>query len=403
VFEPRTFSTDWEVMVIDRLNRNVRSDRCHAFAGILQEESGLPIHMDWEAIEFAPGINNSLEQFADRIRRVTDRAAELVGQYDLDLFPAAAHPLEENFNASHVHVGSLHDESEGIHLENQLMLHVPAFAALAANSPFSHGRRGRYKSYRVRHMADGCTQPSEVRDPHLSQPTWGGDASPKLFNAATMEVRIIDCASSRRLLAEMATFIAAYLHHRGEAISHARPTRRQYRQSLTNRWAAARYGMQAVFAWGEATRPVADVLDEMLDACGDALAHLGATRADLALIDAMIRKRTCQADFAIDLGRRYADPYLLTSAYAKMLRHWEVFEEYLAAAPVLEPAPAPDEQAILAEHLACVGEGTSAHHLRGAMRYPAPLTDRLVETMVRRGWVRRELTPQGEPLLHRTP
>ena len=106
---------------------------------------------------------------------------------------------------------------------------------------------------------------------------------------------------------------------------------------------------------------------------------------------------------AIDLGRRYADPVLLTSAYAKMLRHWEVFEEYLATAPVLAPAPAPDEKAILAEHLACVGEGTGVYHLREAMSYPAPLTDRLVETMVRRGWVRREVTPQRGQLLHRTP
>ena len=400
IFEPRTFSTDWEVMVIDRLNRSVNTQKCDALAGALRAELDLPIHTDWNTIEFALGINTSLGQFRDNIQRATDLADKIVREFDLDLFPAGAHPVEEMFNASHIHVGSIHDETAGIHLENQLMKYVPALAALAANSPFAHHRRGEFKSYRVRHLAGGCTCPGAVRDPHLSQTTWGDDASPKLFGAPTMEVRVIDCASSRRLLADMGAFIAAFLHHRGEKISHARPSRREYRDSLTNRWAAARYGMQATFAWQGRTRPVAEILDEMLDDCRDALERLGARRADLKLINTMIRKRICQADMAIELGERYPDPYLLTSAYSKMVRHWEAFDEYLAGAKALEPAPAPDEKAIMDEHLACIGEGTHFHRLRDVMYYPAPLADRIIDRMVREGMIAREVTTRGT-LLHR--
>ncbi len=401
VFEPRTFSTDWEVMVLDRLDRWVETQKCGAFAGALRAELDLPIHDDWDAIEFGLGINHSLGQFWDRIRRATDRAAEIVREFDLDLFPCAAHPVGEHFNASHVHVGSIHDEALGIHLENQVMRYVPAFAALAANSPFANYRRGECKSYRVQHLAYGCTEPSSVRDPEMSQLTWGGDAAPKIYGAPTMEVRVIDCASSRRLLAEMATFIAAFLHHHGEHVRKSRPTRQEYRESMTNRWAAARHGMQATFLWDGRPRPVVEILDEMLDDCRDALARLQAKRRDLALVRRMIRKRLCQADFALRLGERYADPYLLAGAYAKLVRHWDVFDEYLARAAALEPAPAPDQRAILAAHLGYVGEGTHAYRVREAMYYPAPVADELVERMIGKGLVTREVTATRGTLLHR--
>jgi len=133
VFEPRTFSADWEVVIIDRLDRIVDTTKCDAFAGILGAEFDLPIHMDWNTIEFGLGINSSFQEFWERIEKVTDRTSELIREYDLDLFPAGAHPIEGMCNASHVHVGCIHDETQGIYLENQLKKYVPVFAALAEN------------------------------------------------------------------------------------------------------------------------------------------------------------------------------------------------------------------------------------------------------------------------------
>src|SRR5215211_7457225 len=110
LFYPRTFSTDWEVMVIDRLERCVQSEKLDAFAGYLRQACDLPVQVDWNTLEFAMGINTSLEQIWNRIRTVTDRATQIIGEFELDLFPAGAHPVEEMFNAAHIHVGSIYDE-----------------------------------------------------------------------------------------------------------------------------------------------------------------------------------------------------------------------------------------------------------------------------------------------------
>jgi gamma-glutamyl:cysteine ligase YbdK (ATP-grasp superfamily) len=402
LFDPRTFSTDWEVMVVDKLLRSVPTEKLMGFAGALQSELDLPIKIDWNTIEFALGINHSLEQIEGRIRRATDRAAQMVGEFDCDLFPAGSHPLEEMFNASHVHVGTIHDESAAIRLENQMLRWVPAFAALAANSPATRGQVGPYKSWRVREQAHGCTRPGSIRDPGLSQYVWGSDVGPKFESAPTVEVRITDGASSRRLLAELAVFVAAFLHHRATRMERdAPPTPEEYRDSLTNRWAAARWGMQATFRWNGAARPVADLLGEMLDGCAEALLALGARRSDLALVNAMIERRVCQADFVLDLARRYPDPYLLAAAHAKLARHWTVFDEYAVAARPLDPAPLPDEETILAEHLAVIGEGSHVTRSREAMYYPPPVADALLEEMIERGLVRREVTENRGIVLSR--
>jgi hypothetical protein len=216
-----------------------------------------------------------------------------------------------------------------------------------------------------------------------------------------MEVRIIDCASSRRFLAELATFVAAFLHHQGENVTRTRPSIQEYRDSLTNRWAAARDGMQATFAWEGRALPVAELLDRMLDECAPALERLGLPRRNMTILPAMIRKRICQADCARRLRERYGDPHVLMSAYAKLLRHWDLFDEYLDQAEALDPVPAADEKAVLDEHLRYIGNGTHFYRLRDAMYYPAPLMHQLIEEMVRQGLIRKEITPTRGTLLHR--
>ena len=402
IFEPRTFSTDWEIMVFDKLMRSVETPKLVGFAGILGSEFNLPIQVDWNTLEFAMGINSSLEEFWNRVKSVTDRAAQLVREFDLDLFPAGAHPVAPMFNSSHIHVGTIYDESLGIYMESQLMRYTPAFAALAANSPFTEWRIGEFKSYRVRHIAHDCTRPVTLRDPQFAQPEWGTDAAPKIYGAPTLEVRITDCASSRRFLAELATFVAAYVHYQGTKVEKAhKMTPEEYRECLTNRWAAAKYGLQATFSWQGKPKPAVELISEMLDECRSELARLGAKRSDLSIISKALEKRTCQADFVMTLFDHYPDPHLLASAYGKLVRHWEMFEEYLENAPTLEPVPMVDKEAVIAEHLSWVGEGTHFYRLRGAMLYPAPATDEIIESMIEQELIRREVTPNCGTLLYR--
>jgi gamma-glutamyl:cysteine ligase YbdK (ATP-grasp superfamily) len=402
LFSPRTFSTDWEVMVVDRLERCVGMDKIKAFAGVLWRELDLPVGIDWNALEFGLGVNHSLAEIWDRIQRVTDRATELLAQFNLSPFPAASHPMEPMFNSSHVHVGTLADEVAGFRLENRMIRYNPCFAALAANSPFiSHGRR-EYKSHRVSQQAHGCTRPSSIHNPQTTQASWGSDAGPKLYGVPTYEVRITDCASSRRFLAELATFVAAFVHHQGTLPDEEPMTPDAYRECLTNRWLAARHGLQATFLWHGKPRPVTEILSEMLDEASDTLQALGARRSDLALVETMLAKRTTQADYWRTLGDRYTDPYLLASAWMKLARHWDTFDTYLTErAPTLDPVPAPDDEAILEMHLKQIGEGTHFYRSRETMLYPAPVADAIIEQLVERGSVTREMSARRGNVLSR--
>lgn len=401
-FSPRTFSTDWELSLLTRNLRIAENRVIGGIAGQLSAETGLPIHMDTNSVELGLGVNNSLAKVWKRIEDVTNRASSLAAAYECDVFPVASSPVEGFFNASHVHVGTLHDEAVGVRLERALMRYTPVFAALGANSPLWNFQPLRYKSYRVLRFAHYCTNPTEPRDPFTAQAAWGGDASPKLFGVPTLEVRIIDCASSRRMLAELSTFVAAYVQMLASREIDDSVDEASYMEYLNNRWLAARYGMQATFSWQGTPRPVAEIAGEMLDECGEALADLDTSRHDLGIIEQMVQKRICQADLALDIARRYDEPYCLLAAYAKRLRDWNAFEEYLASAPVLEPAPALTRADVLDEHESQIGSGTHFYVSRFAMSYPGPQADAVISELVESRRIVREVTPDGGIILSRS-
>jgi len=400
-FTPRTFSTDWELLVFDRLGRSLNMEKLLAFAGALRDELDLPITIDWNALEYTAGINTSFAQFRERLWRFTERAGQLLREYELDLYPAGTHPVEYMTQSGHIHVGTITDETAGIRLENQLFRFMPAFAALAANSPVMPGLRGQYKSYRVRYLAHYCAQPGTIRDPHCAQASWGTDASAKVYGVPTLEIRIPDGPSNRSFLAELAVFTAAFVHQQGTKVREERPGQAEYREYLVNRWAAAKYGLQATFCWDGQPRPVAEILGEMLDESADALRVLGASRSELPLINRMLAKRVCQADWARTVIERYEDPYLLAAAFGKLLRHWEAFDDYLASAAPLDPLPLPDEEAILAAHLETIGEGTHYYNTREAMNFPPPEADAMIALLEGRGAITRELSPERGLVLSR--
>jgi hypothetical protein len=235
----------------------------------------------------------------------------------------------------------------------------------------------------------------------LAQNTWGTDVLSKIYGHPTVEIRITDCASSRRLLAEMAVFVAAYTHLCGKRVSDDKPTSDDYRDALVNRWSAAKYGLQASFRWNGAIVPVVDIIHEMINECNDELNDLGMRAEDFMLLNVMLEKRVCQADFVLELAKRYPDIYMFTSVYSKLIRNWDIFDEYLATAEVLEPVPSPDDEAIYNEHLSYIGENTHFYKTREAMWYPADLADDIIERMLHEGHIKREFTESSGMLLSR--
>lgn len=114
----------------------------------------------------------------------------------------------------------------------------------------------------------------------------------------------------------------------------------------------------------------------------------------------MLRKRTCQADLFRSMHDAYPEPMALSSAYTKLVRHWDAFDRYLETCPQLEPVPAPDEETVLQEHLQRVGESTHEYALRDVMQFTGPVTARIIDELVTRGCISREVTRQGA-VLHR--
>lgn len=403
IFDPKTFSADWEIMVMDRLERAVDTGKLMGFAGQLKRKLDLPVHVDWNSLEFGLGVNHSLDEVWTNIQLLTDNTTQLLAEYELQLFPAGSTPMEPMFHSAHVHVGTIHDEVSAIYLENQLFGVVPAFAALAANSPSVHRHRDEFKSHRVQYMAHHCTVPNSIRDPETSQSTWGTDICPKIYNLPTIEVRIGDCASSRRFMAEYCSFVAAYVHCMATKLQPGfKPNRQQYREGLLNRWAAAKYGMQATFIIDGQERTAADVLQQMLYECEAQLADLGATISDLGLINAMITKRTCQADMFMELGSRYPELYQYNSVYSKIARHWEAFDQYLESASPKEAVVAVNEETVLEEHLALVGEDTHFYRLRDVMHLSGPDTEEVIQRLIANGMIDRVVTSSRGPRLNRT-
>ncbi|HEY3331894.1 MAG TPA: hypothetical protein VGK19_17820 [Capsulimonadaceae bacterium] len=401
-FSPRTFSSDWEIAVLNRKNVVTDNDHLAGLQGQLRAETGLPVQMDWNSIEVGLGVNRSLDQIWNRIVDFTDRATSLAAMYECDLMPSASNPVERYFNAAHVHVGTMHDESAGVRLEAALARYTPVFAALGANSALWNFEAGPWKSWRVSKLANGCTTPISPRSPHTAQVTWGGDASPKLFGAPTLEVRITDCASSRRLLAELATFTAAFVHHLGTKDISGDVSQTEYMEYINNRWLASRYGMQATFQWDGAPKLVGDIVREMLDECAEALAELKTTVSEFRVLNQMADKRICQADFALDIASRYDEPYCLLGAYAKRLRDWDAFDEYLDNAAALEPAAALTHDDVLRAHEAHIGEGTPFYASRVAMFYPPSEADNVLDELVEAGRIERKVMPDGGIILSRT-
>ena len=400
LFEPLTFSTDWEIMVLDKLQRTVGEEKLMAFASLLSHELQLPITVDWNTLECAMGINTSYAQLGERLETVMRRAAQLLGEWDLSLYRTGAHPLERMFNANHIHIGTLRDESAAIALESALLPYTPAFAALASNSALSHGRRGEWKSYRVAHNANGCALPVQPRTAQFSQSVFGFDGGTKMQGAPTFEMRIGDAATSHRFLAEFATFVAAFVHHLGtQAPREISPD--EYQNALVNRWSAAKHGLQSSFRIGDREVPVTALLSRMLDDCQTALGSLGAGRDDFPLIETMLQKRVTQADWTNEIAGRYPDAWVFVSAHSKVARDGAVFEEWLETAPELEVVAAPDDEAILQIHLDAIGEGTHFYRSRQVMQLPPPLADEIIAKLIGAGQLRRDESPKRGVTLSR--
>jgi glutamate---cysteine ligase / carboxylate-amine ligase len=234
----------------------------------------------WSEVEVSPGA---------RYRTIYDTMRELARR-------------EPTF-ALHVHV-AVPDGESAVGALRGLRVHVPLLLALAANSPFWQGRDTGLASARVpifgtfprvgipRRFASYAEYVEAVdvllRCDAIPDPTylwWDVRLQPKL---GTIEVRVMDAQTRVRDNAALAALVqcAVRLEATGGWVDEAVAARPEVLDE--NRFLAVRDGMRAEFIDPEhdTKRPVRDILDELLAACGPHAAALDC-EAELAAVAAL--------------------------------------------------------------------------------------------------------------------
>jgi glutamate---cysteine ligase / carboxylate-amine ligase len=197
-------------------------------------------------------------------------------------------------SALHVHVG-MPDAETAIRVFNGLRRHLPLLEALAANSPFRHGRDTGLASAReitlrawprsgvLRELADYAdfeaatarlTEVAEV--PDYTFHWWKLRPHPRL---GTVELRALDVQVTPDHTAPLVAAVHALAHH----VAHAEPVPGPSVEVLEEAsFRAARFGVTARLPDRDGhLRPVAELLAETVDAARDSARELGC-EAELA-------------------------------------------------------------------------------------------------------------------------
>lgn len=203
--------------------------------------------------------------------------------------------------AVHVHVG-MPDAETAIRAFNGVRRHLPLIEALAANSPYRHGRDSRFASARelalrawarsgtprafdgyedfVRY-ADRLTRAAGV--PDYTFHWWKMRPHPRL---GTVEVRALDAQSSLAHVGALAALVHALAFHEASAGGPAVGPAPEILEEASYR--ARRSGVSAELPDADGRlRPVADVLEETLALARPAAEELGCA-AELAGLPALV-------------------------------------------------------------------------------------------------------------------
>jgi carboxylate-amine ligase len=292
--DPLTIGLEEEVMIVDPVTLDLAPLAAQLLDG---SDAGLKLELPASQAEIvttpAARVGDAVAQLAAGRRRL----AALAGPR-ARLLAAGVHPHTEPLGALntgarydaildefadvarvqlvcalqvHVAVGSA-DATVRVH--DALRSHLPELAALAANAPFLAGRDTGYASVRpligallprqgVPPAIGSCAAFSEMLAWAGDPKTWWYEVRPHP-SYGTLEVRVCDTQTTVRESAAVAAYVhalVAWLVERGEDV----PVHDRWRIEH-NRFAAARHGLDAVFAdlVTGARRPVRDILRDRL-------------------------------------------------------------------------------------------------------------------------------------------
>jgi hypothetical protein len=344
-------------------------------------------------LEVRSGIMRSMDDLRSRTLEPMAWLRREARKRGLRLLTLGCHPAVGAAACVHVHCGSEHSFSRATALANEMARSVPAFAALMANSPFWGPMRDEFKSYRVLRKADYCSRPRAFQSPETALMNWGEDVCVKVDVKPTVEVRLADGASSARIVAEYVTLLLGWTASLSEnPMEPLDPG--GFRESLMNRFRAAKHGLQAVFDVSGKEVPVSEILEGMVDRSKPGLSRIGASVSDLPILRRMIEKRQTQADLWSHLGKRYPDPLVLAVEAAALTENEDLFETYLEAAPALDPVLGPNLKDALYER---IGRHTSYTTLSERFSVPHSDLEKALSELIQEGKITEKRSLDESP------
>ncbi len=341
--ESLTMSFDWEIAILKEDYSSIGEKKLTEFS----KDVGLKlpwasIGIDFDLIEIRPGIVRNFSELSEKIDTLTDVLFHRAEKKGYIVFPAGMRPAESEFAGAHVHVGTFPESSLCVRVNNAIYHYLGLFSALSVNTPLFLGKKGIYKSHRLAYNANFCSRPAHPLISGISDYPWGEEASIRLPNKSTVEIRSADSPSSRRFMLEYATLIVATFYSVLENIAQEENwTQFDLRRYAENRFNASRHGLCGFYLEKDGSYiKTSDRIKEHIASLEAGLYAFGADVNDLFTISQMLEKRYTQADFLLEMfEREKEDAFRLTSTMATVFRDMDFFGKALKNAskrPVVE-------------------------------------------------------------------
>lgn len=393
IFEPLTLGYDWEVWALKHEMQPGDEKKVEKIADRVNEElAPIECHREWHFIEMGPAVTRDWTELRERTNRYVDWVQAEFAKEELFFYPCGAIVSEHGTAGLHIHVGTVGDAESEVRVVNALVRYIPALLALMVNSPVSHWRHGKSKSYRMNHPW-GSGGVYSVTQPHLCNAIDWGDVCFRRSDKPTIEIRLADSCMSTRLLCEYAVVVAGLVdwiatHPEDAPASY---TEAEYTEFLIDRWQATKHGLQATFTSGGVAISAADGVREIIDKATAGMRKLGASVEDLVVIPKMLEKRQTQADFQLAYLEHYPDLIGFTHAFANVLTDLSAFERYLDMARALPQSEPTDlDEAILEK----IGRDTSLSGLTTDPFIPPVLLERRLRALESAGRISVKTTPE---------
>ncbi|OYD14221.1 hypothetical protein CH333_08675 [candidate division WOR-3 bacterium JGI_Cruoil_03_44_89] len=395
MFKPVTFGYEWETLVlkpdlsltenrdVEWLARRIRNKFPWSRTGT----DYLGWGREGRLLEIRSGILESYTQLVEETHHQLDEIRKVCRDKGWVFLPIGSHPVIGNAVGLHVHTGSIYDFPVATGIADVLIKYAPCFAALASNSPiWGRNLKREFKSYRVMRYADYDSTVRRITRPDVAQFVWGDDVCVKTDIHSTIELRIGDSASSEEFVNQYVAFVIAFVVGFLKKNTQ-RFSKNLYLEYIENRFRAARYGLQARFAWDGEERDVVDILWDMMDTAE--FKAIGCS--GLGLIEEMLRKHQTQADFCLFIHKFRDDVFELTRELGNLSERGNAFYDYLSDAPKL---PSLEPLKIDDFILSSITKETPISYIYELLNLPyGVLTERL-EKFIERGKIVRERTPE---------